>query len=103
MSEQTKPTSPFRVTASGDGNHIWVGFGDAGPYTLAAHSDHAGVWVALCGHDPQKQATPEVAVCVGKSTGRPVLQVCVPGGEPVTVDLVRAVTVLKRILADEAK
>jgi hypothetical protein len=100
MSDAAKSPT-FTVTPSDDGKHLWVGLLGSGPYAIGFHADHAGTWVELRG--PNNKQLPEVAVCVQKSTGRPVLQVCVPGEEPVTVDLVRAVTFLNRILADEAK
>jgi hypothetical protein len=97
MSAKKNPLG-VEVTESADGRHVWVKFADHKMHTVGVHVDAVGSWVEL--RSQSSKQYPEIAISVSRATGRPVLQVCESdGSDPVSIDLVRAATLLKKLIS----
>lgn len=85
------------VVGSENGEHAWL-IRD-GHSWVGVHNDRCGTWLDL--RSSSAKGFPELAICVPKDGGSPYLQVCETNEEPVTVNLVKAVRLLKQLLNEE--
>ena len=94
---ETLPKVDF--VGSEDGEHAWL-IRD-GHAWVGIHNDRCGTWIDL--RSSGAKSLPELALCVPKDGGSPFLQVCETNEKPITINLVKAVRLLKDLTDKSAE
>jgi len=94
---QAEKTPDVQIVASEDGEHAWL-IRD-GKSWVGFHNDRCGTWIDL--RSSKTKGLPELALCVPKDGGSPFLQVCETNEKPITINLVKAVRLLKKLSEEE--
>jgi hypothetical protein len=97
MNRHAEKLPDVDFVTSDNGEHVWL-IRD-GKSFVGLHNDRCGTWIDL--RSSKAKGFPEFAICVPKDGGAPFLQVCDTNGEPITVNLVKAVRLLKKLSEEE--